>query len=525
MVRSHLDHKPNGKLRIAIRADIDSSNTFDSDISKSRKTASRRLATSFGRLKLALRQRPAITFSVLGFVILVLLFIVESQRIASFNEDVLPKGGTSKDVPRAANGDVRFMRDGQMFAMTQQGGMYVADEDLVEPRLTFMGRGYNKKNARILSPKPGLITILPDFLAEDEVETIKQHRQLAYDVGASYLDSTLVQYGDLEKLVMNRLRPFVQLDMKLAAHWDVRHDEKPAKFWQDYFKEKFQVGSKEVPKSMDEFRKFMSVEIMKTPFDFGIASMQSLTNTWRKGLAVGKHGHIGVSKYADHGSVAKVILFLDEPTFEDGGSGGDLVMMNRHMSEWLHRVLYYNTWASQMGLQFYDTEIFDRIEMNAELRGARNSADKQLDPEDQKLYKEYLARAVELCKFNDSEKDRRKTASLIDDFIRGGAFKIRPKKGTAVVIHSYDISKFHSMDTAYFNENSYHGSCEFVGNFTAASFEYKSRIYEANAYREKQIRDSDGIERFVGYLTEEQRQYVLDHTHAIGQDVDWDERR
>lgn len=182
-----------------------------------------------------------------------------------------------------------------------------------------------------------------------------------------------------------------------------------------------------------------------------------------------------------HGTMVRVIVFLDEPQFRGQAAGGDVLLMNRHMEGWI-RWMYSTQYMSDYGLLTVNGRAGE-YEINEVKKAMRRDADKR-------AYDAYHQTAMGMCPFWDA--DGTQTEQYVARTTSMGATKIRPKKGTALVLHGHDVRFLKTPGMRHANLNTFYSQCDHVGNMTLATFDYFSHVPETVAIRKQQLAEADG---------------------------------
>lgn len=485
MARSILDHHPAqaSGVKLGLMADsIDYKRSADSDISKARRSASKRLRNSFVRMKIALRRRPLLSVMILAILCIILICVVALQVLYR-NDNFVPVGRTGM-LPKSKNGDDRFEWNGQPYAMTKTGGIYVADEDLEQPTLTWKGHVYNRKNARHLSgDTPSTLTMLPAFLSEEEVREMEYHIQLANENDDFDGTKTTIAFGPLERLIVNRMKPFARLGIERASFMESKLETLSMSSWLEGFSKRFGVTGKDLPKSLAEVRRFFRFGNLEPPYT---STSGFVTNTLEL-LEMDRDGKVDKNRYARarHGCMVQVYIFLDEPSYQGEHSGGDVLLMNRYNEDWIHYMYGSQGITSDYGDLTFDGRDDEDAKLTKRevLKSIRRDGDKA-------RYNDYIDKAVGMCQFFDEK--RKHSEEYMKQITSYGPMKIRPKRGTALVIHGHDVTKIKHPGAQFAHLNTFFSHCDHVGNRTVLSYDYMAYIPETIERHKTQLETASG---------------------------------
>ena len=269
MVKSILDHHTAavGGVKLGLMADsIEVRRGADADISKARRSATKRLRTSVARLRIALRRRPLLSVMLLALLCIVAI-CVAALKFLYRGDNARPTGRTGMLKAKTPSGDARFEWNGQPYAVTPAGGIYVDDADLVQPTHLWGGHVYNRANARHLAGDvPSTITLLPGFLSDEEVASLLEDRDRAIDDDLSDGSTTTIPHGPLERLLINRLKPYARLGVERAGYWKVTDDSFTMDVWLDGLRKRFGPRSDRLPRTLGELRQFFAFTNLEPPY-------------------------------------------------------------------------------------------------------------------------------------------------------------------------------------------------------------------------------------------------------------------
>lgn len=193
-----------------------------------------------------------VVFIVLGLIVLPILYGLNTEAKAeakisvSGYDGVLglkdveePDEKTAATLPKAANGDFRFMLNDQNYAISPYGGVYVANEDLEKPYIMPDG-SYNPKNVRRFRYKPGRVTILPEAITQEELEFLTREGDGELQKKTNFTATDNVELSiavfpnanAVHDRILKRIEPYVGLPPSFAQQWmyrvtqfDDAHDE------------------------------------------------------------------------------------------------------------------------------------------------------------------------------------------------------------------------------------------------------------------------------------------------------------
>ena len=395
-------------------------------------------------------------------------------------EPTVPEEITAEDLPSAKNGDKRFTFNERVYAMSSDGGLYVAAEDIVQPAVKDDGT-YNFANARQIRYKPGRVLFLPEIITREEEAILLRegdaqfsaHPRWTSGAGgqgnrvAAFPNSTAVQ-----ETIMKRIQHFVGLNPSFAQPWVYRVDNNtnPGDAWEDF-------QQNEGDEEMDETKTDASLQ-QTIHHDFAVEGAQN----------------------EDFGRVVSGILFLTslqgpgKGELEGGGSIFvqdnyidlmDIVLLQQQYSLPRLKTLekFFTTYDFGMGmtdLESYDDGFADR-------RAKKKDIIKERRIDAVKASRKFWAEVDFLCELGKKKADSKLMKSYMDDFLNlKGMFKIKAQP-RSIIIYDNVFTKHLFRDAKKTNplRSAFHGMCQEIGARKSYNIFFKNNEKDAKIMRDK----------------------------------------
>lgn len=386
------------------------------------------------------------------------------QAIDGLQELEPPDELTSENLADAKNGDMRFSLNDKNYAMSAHGDIYVAEEDLVKPYILPDGT-YNPANVRHLRYKPGRITLLPEFITQEEADELlkagdRQFRSFPQWTGHEGGGDIAVfpNATELQTRILKRVQPWIGLKPENVQPWHYRVID---------------INEKDIPEELKRnFYQHRTAPLIHHDW-------HDLHNTTTK----------------DWGRVASGTIFLESrrhDTKQPLLGGGSIFLTDidiRLTDDLLLSGLYYIPRLKEL-LKYYE-KVEKSIEKKDPMHLNRNTGDEARELEEDEKFDKANAKMMwgtidSLCSMTRDELHGKVGEDyLYHLFELEGALKIKPQERT-VVLYDNVFTKhiFRDKHKAFPIRTGFHGVCDTLGIRKSYTFFYQDNHKDAQEYRD-----------------------------------------